>query len=57
MLIYLTTKKKGCVYAVADGYVSRIKYPLWQRENNTSSNKYTSVYGHLKSANGAIEHH
>jgi hypothetical protein len=33
-----------------------LKYPLWQRETIINHpNGYTSVYGHLKSANGAIE--
>ena len=46
------------VYAVADGYVSRIKISTWGYGKAiyiTHPNGYTSVYGHLQKANGAIE--
>lgn len=46
------------VYAVADGYVSRIKISTWGYGKAiyiTHPNGYTSVYGHLQRANGTIE--
>ena len=46
------------VYAVADGYVSRIKISTWGYGKAiyiTHPNGYTSVYGHLQKANGNIE--
>ena len=46
------------VFAVADGYVSRIKispYGYGKAIYVTHPNGYTTVYGHLKKANGAIE--
>lgn len=55
-------KTKGAsglkVYAVADGYVSRIKVSPWGYGKAiyiTHSNGYTSVYAHLKSYHGSIE--
>ena len=56
---FKTQKKEGFnVYAVADGYISRIKIA----ENGygkaiyiTHSNGYTSVYGHLQSGYGEVE--
>ncbi|MFN3753574.1 M23 family metallopeptidase [Flavobacterium sp.] len=56
---FKTQKKEGFkVYAVADGYVSRIKIA----ENGygkaiyiTHPNGYTSVYGHLQSGFGEVE--
>lgn len=58
----LDLKTKGVeglpVYAVADGYVSRIKISTWGYGKAiyvTHPNGYTSVYGHLQSANGKIE--
>ncbi|MBP6556775.1 MAG: M23 family metallopeptidase [Flavobacterium sp.] len=56
---FKTQKKEGLtVYAVADGYVSRIKIA----ENGygkaiyiTHPNGYTSVYGHLQSGFGEVE--
>lgn len=54
-----TQQREGLkVYAVADGYVSRIKistYGYGKAIYITHSNGYTSVYGHLSSANDAIE--
>ena len=54
-----TQQKEGLrVYAVADGYVSRIKISTFGNGKTiyiNHPNGYTSVYGHLKSANGAIE--
>lgn len=46
------------VFAVADGYVSRIKispYGYGKAIYVTHPNGYTTVYGHLKKANGVIE--
>ena len=46
------------VFAVADGYVSRIKISTWGYGKAiyvTHPNGYTSVYGHLQKANGTIE--
>lgn len=46
------------VFAVADGYVSRIKispYGYGKAIYITHPNGYTTVYGHLQKANGAIE--
>lgn len=54
-----TQKKEGLnVYAVADGYVSRIKistYGYGKAIYITHPNGYTSLYGHLSSAVGNIE--
>ena len=54
-----TQQKEGLrVYAVADGYVSRIKISTFGNGKTiyiNHPNGYTSVYGHLESANGAIE--
>ncbi|WP_130736707.1 M23 family metallopeptidase [Flavobacterium sp. J27] len=54
-----TNKKEGLpVYAVADGYVSRIKistYGYGKAIYVTHPNGYVSVYGHLREANGPIE--
>ena len=54
-----TLQKEGLpVYAVADGYVSRIKISTFGNGKAiyiNHPNGYTSVYGHLKKANGAIE--
>ena len=54
-----TQKKEGLnVYAVADGYVSRIKiatYGYGKAIYITHPNGYTSLYGHLTSAVGNIE--
>lgn len=53
-----TYEKEGLpVYAIADGYVSRIKYSSYGYGKAlyiTHPNGYTSVYGHLQNANGAI---
>lgn len=46
------------VYAVADGYVSRIKISTWGYGKAiyiNHPNGYTTVYGHLEKANGKIE--
>jgi hypothetical protein len=46
------------VYASADGYVSRIKispFGYGKALYITHTNGYTSVYGHLQKANGAIQ--
>jgi len=46
------------VFAVADGYISRIKispFGYGKAIYITHSNGYTTVYGHLQKANGAIE--
>lgn len=54
-----TLQKEGLkVYAIADGYVSRIKISTFGNGKTiyiTHPNGYTSVYGHLRSANGVIE--
>ncbi len=54
-----TQKKEGLnVYAVADGYVSRIKiatYGYGKAIYVTHPNGYTSLYGHLTSGVGNIE--
>jgi len=54
-----TLQKEGLnVYAVADGYVSRIKISTFGNGKAiyiTHSNGYTSVYGHLQRAVGSIE--
>ncbi|WP_333809961.1 M23 family metallopeptidase [Flavobacterium sp.] len=58
----LDFKTKGVeglpVYAAGDGYVSRIKISTFGYGKAiyiTHPNGYTSVYGHLQKANGAIE--
>jgi hypothetical protein len=58
----LDLKTKGIeglpVYAVADGYISRIKISTWGYGKAiyvSHPNGYTSVYGHLQSANEKIE--
>ena len=54
-----TDQKEGLnVYAVADGYVSRIKISLvgyGKAIYITHPNGYTSVYGHLQKAVGAVQ--
>ncbi|OAB28807.1 Peptidase family M23 [Flavobacterium fryxellicola] len=54
-----TQQKEGLkVFAVADGYVSRIKISTFGNGKTiyiNHPNGYTSVYGHLKVANGEIE--
>ncbi|MBP6182166.1 M23 family metallopeptidase [Flavobacterium sp.] len=54
-----TLQKVGLkVYAVADGYISRIKISTFGNGKAiyiTHPNGYTSVYGHLQIANGLIE--
>jgi hypothetical protein len=54
-----TLQKEGLpVYAVADGYVSRIKISTFGNGKTiyiTHSNGYTSVYGHLQRAADSIE--
>ena len=54
-----TLQKEGLnVYAVADGYVSRIKISTFGNGKAiyiTHPNGYTSVYGHLQRAAGEIE--
>ena len=54
-----TLQKEGLnVYAVADGYVSRIKISTFGNGKAiyiTHPNGYTSVYGHLQRATGEIE--
>ena len=54
-----TQQKEGLpVYAVGDGYISRIKistYGYGKAIYITHPNGYTTVYGHLQKANGAIE--
>ena len=54
-----TQQKEGLnVYAVADGYVSRIKISIYGYGKAiyiTHANGYTSVYGHLQKAVGTIQ--
>lgn len=54
-----TNQKEGLnVYAVADGYISRIKISTFGNGKAiyiTHDNGYTSVYGHLQRAFGEIE--
>ncbi|MFV8327181.1 M23 family metallopeptidase [Flavobacterium sp. ZS1P14] len=54
-----TLQKEGLkVYAVADGYISRIKISTFGNGKAiyiTHPNGYTSVYGHLQRANDGIE--
>ena len=54
-----TQQREGLnVYTVADGYVSRIKISTFGNGKAiyiNHPNGYTSVYGHLKTANGDIE--
>jgi hypothetical protein len=54
-----TNNKEGMpIYAVADGYISRIKISPYGYGNAlyiTHANGYTSVYGHLKSFNTEIQ--
>ena len=54
-----TEKKEGLdVFAVADGYISRIKISTFGYGKAiyvTHPNGYTTVYGHLQKANGVIE--
>ncbi len=54
-----TNQKEGlAVYAVADGYVSRIKISTFGNGKTiyiTHSNGYTSVYGHLQRATDSID--
>jgi hypothetical protein len=54
-----TLQKEGLnVYAVADGYVSRIKISTFGNGKAiyiTHANGYTSVYGHLRRATDSIE--
>ena len=54
-----TMQKEGLkVYAVADGYISRIKISTFGNGKAiyiTHPNGYTSVYGHLQRANDPIE--
>ena len=56
---FKTLQKEGLeVYAVADGYISRIKISTFGNGKTiyiTHSNGYTSVYGHLQKANDFIE--
>ncbi len=56
---YKTQKKEGLnVFASADGYVSRIKISTFGYGKAiyiTHPNGFTTVYGHLKSLNSAIE--
>ena len=58
-LDYKTQQKEGFnVYASAEGFVSRIKISQWGYGKAiyiTHPNGYTTVYGHLKSFNPAIE--
>jgi murein DD-endopeptidase MepM/ murein hydrolase activator NlpD len=58
----LDFKTKGVeglpVYATGDGYISRIKISTFGYGKAiyvTHPNGYTSVYGHLQKANGAVE--
>lgn len=54
-----TGKKEGLdLFAVADGYISRIKISTFGYGKAiyiTHPNGYTTVYGHLQKANGSIE--
>lgn len=54
-----TQQREGLnVYAVADGYISRIKISTFGNGKTiyiTHPNGYTSVYGHLQRATGEIE--
>lgn len=54
-----TQKKEGLdVFAVADGYISRIKissFGYGKAIYITHPNGYTTVYGHLQKGNGLIE--
>ena len=56
---FKTQQKEGLsVYAVADGYISRIKISTFGNGKAiyiNHPNGYTSVYGHLQMANGDIE--
>jgi murein DD-endopeptidase MepM/ murein hydrolase activator NlpD len=56
---FKTQQREGLkVYAVADGYVSRIKISSFGNGKAiyiTHPNGYTTVYCHLKNANGAID--
>ena len=58
-LDFKTSGKEGLpVYAAADGYISRIKISTLAYGKAiyiTHPNGYTSVYGHLQKANGAIQ--
>ena len=58
---FRTQQKEGLkVYAVADGYVSRIKISTFGNGKAiyiNHPNGFTSVYGHLKTANGEIENY
>lgn len=58
-LDFKTEKREGLeVFAVGDGYVSRIKistYGYGKAIYITHPNGYVSVYGHLQRANGVIE--
>ena len=58
-LDFKTTGVEGLpVYATGDGYVSRIKISTFGYGKAiyiTHPNGYTSVYGHLQKANGAIQ--
>ena len=58
-LDFKTQQKEGLnVYAVADGYVSRIKISTWGYGKAiyiTHPNGFTTVYGHLQKASPAIE--
>jgi len=58
-LDFKTSGKEGLpVYAAADGYISRIKISTFGYGKAiyiTHPNGYTSVYGHLQKANGAIQ--
>jgi hypothetical protein len=56
---FKTNQKEGLnVYAVADGYISRIKISTFGYGKAiyvTHANGYTTVYGHLQKAVGAIQ--
>lgn len=58
-LDFRTQQKEGLnVYAIADGYVSRIKISTFGYGKAiyiTHANGYTSVYGHLQRASGNIQ--